>query len=678
MFDLKNRLRQGVSSFLFPGLNDKIARVQGKKGVLTFEQYIDIEKGGKIKAGDYQSMVKDIMGWAYSCINVLSFDVAKVPSYIYKVKGKELKLVEDHPYYKVRNNPNKFMLSWELKILTQGFLEATGNAYWYTPKTIIKRPYAIFILPSDRVTKRWDNGRFVYDYFNGRDSMTFEQEEIIHFKYPNLANINKGMGPMEAARLGINLETSMDVFQLALFKNKARPDGVLSTKEELEPDEAERLKIQWDKQHKGIEKVGSIAVLGYGAEYKPITISPKDMEFILSQERTMEKICAIFNVPPYKIGKVKDVNRANAHELEHSYQSNTIAPRLKMRDEYETQIVKWYDDTLVIKSDDVVPRDKLFLLKQEAQDLKYAVVVINEVREKRGLEPKPWGDVPFLPMNMFPIGSAAPPKEEEGKLFKFWDPGSVPSIKMMLKAYTKQQFKAQYWKYYIRRTEQEEKLMISKLQDYFVAQEKRVLANLKKHGKAYKQEELILFSLYDWDGKLLRLMEPLVRASVESGGSLLVEDFGLGIDFDIISPFVEDFFKGREKLIKGINTKTFNKLKKSLNEGYINGETIEQLRGRIEYVYKEAIGPRSALIARTEVNTANNFGHIESMRQAAVEKKEWVTAGDGVPPTRQTHMDNELDGCIGLNEIFEGTGEEYPSEPNCRCVVIPCLEQYTD
>lgn len=676
MFDLKNRLRQGVSSFLFPGLYDKIARVQGKKGVFSFEQYIDIERGGKIKAGDYQSMVKDIMGWTYACINILSFDVAKVPSYIYKEKGKELTLVEDHPYHKLRKKPNPYNLMWELKLLTQGFLEATGSAYWLTPKTILKRPYAIHLLPSNRVTKRWDNGRFLYDYFNGKDSMTFDQDEIIHFKYPNLADINKGMGPVEAARLGINLETSMDVFQLTLFKNKARPDGVLSTKEEIDDDEAKRLKVLWDKQHKGIEKVGSIAVLGSGAEYKPITISPKDMEFILSQEKTMEKICAIFNVPPYKIGKVKDVNRANAHELEHSYQSNTISPRLKLRDEYETQIIKWYDDTLIIKSDDVVPRDKEFLLKQEDQDLKHAVVVINEVREKRGLEPKPWGDVPFLPMNMFPIGSVPLKEEGDDKRYRFTNAAVVPTIKSMLKALTKRQFKELYWKYYIRRTEQEERLMISKLQDYFVAQKKKVLANLKRHGKAYKQEELILFVLYEWDEKLLKTMEPLVRASVENGGTLLIEDFGLDITFDFTSPFVEEFFKGREKLIKGINTKTFNELKSTLNEGLVNGETIEQLRGRIEHVYKIAEGPRSALIARTEVNTANNFGHMESMRQAGLEKKEWVTAGDGVPPTRQTHMDNELQGCIGLNDIFEGTGEEYPGEPNCRCVVIPCMEQF--
>ena len=124
--------------------------------------------------------------------------------------------------------------------------------------------------------------------------------------------------------------------------------------------------------------------------------------------------------------------------------------------------------------------------------------------------------------------------------------------------------------------------------------------------------------------------------------------------------------------IKHINRTTFNALTKELNEGIANGETVNELATRVEKVYVEAKGPRSKLIARTETNTANNYGHMEAMRQAAIEKKEWVTAGD--EHVRIPHYDNEGDRCIGLNDTFSGTGEEYPTEPNCRCVVIPCME----
>jgi hypothetical protein len=62
---------------------------------------------------------------------------------------------------------------------------------------------------------------------------------------------------------------------------------------------------------------------------------------------------------------------------------------------------------------------------------------------------------------------------------------------------------------------------------------------------------------------------------------------------------------------------------------------------------------------------------MEAMRQAAIDKKEWITAGD--ENVRDTHIMNQGDGCIPLENSFSGTGESYPGEYNCRCVVIPCM-----
>jgi len=109
-----------------------------------------------------------------------------------------------------------------------------------------------------------------------------------------------------------------------------------------------------------------------------------------------------------------------------------------------------------------------------------------------------------------------------------------------------------------------------------------------------------------------------------------------------------------------------------INAGINEGETIKQLSSRVRNVYDEARGPRSLKIARTEVNTATNFGHMESMRQASIQKKEWITAMDD--DVRKTHELNEGDGCISLERAFSGTGESYPGEINCRCTVIPCLK----
>jgi HK97 family phage portal protein len=671
MFEIiKSKMKEGLRNFLFTDEGSKGV----SSGVFSLQELVDMDRHGQVKAGNYESMVKANVGIVYRCINILAFDVASVPFYVKKREGKEKKIIEDHPFYKLYENPNPYMLGWELKWFQQGFLDGTGNSYLYVPRTLLNRPYQLYILPTQNVNKRIDNGRFLYDYFNGRESMTFTEEEIVHFKYPNIANINIGMGPIEAARMEVNKDLYMNMFHLSLFANRARPDGVLATEMELNPEQIKELRTQWNKAHRGMGKVAKIAVLTKGLKYDPITIAPKDLEYVTGQGMNAERILGIFGVPKDRFNMTDTVNLANADAMERAYYKSTIAPRVKLRDAHMTKIVKLYDPRLFVESENMIPEDKEFKLKEEKQDLENAVITINEVRNRRGLDPVPWGDVPFMPFNMMPIGSGIT-KKDEGKIYtlpKDLKPSEALTYNKQWEAF-KKQWKEQYWKGYVRRTEGEERLYISKLRDYFNEQEKRVLANIRKYGKAYKKVSLFLFSLFEWDEKITDLMEPLAKASIKNGAETLIEDFSLGISFDITSPFIPEFFKGREMLITNINRETFEQLKNTLEEGLANGETIKELSNRVGNVYDVARGSRSKLIARTEVNTANNFGHMEAMRQAEIEKKEWVTAGD--EKVRDEHVQNEADGCIGRNDTFSGTGESYPGEPNCRCVVTPCLDE---
>ena len=640
-------------------------------GSYSFQQWPLWGRGEKVKEGDYASMVKSNKDYVYACINCLAFNVSKVPFYIYKHTGKEDILIEEHPFYNLIKKPNEHMLSCVMLYLLQAYLDATGNAYLYHPLTGVKRPGALYILESQLVNPRIVKGKFYYDYNHGGQMKTFEEEEVLHFMYPNMENIYRGMGPVEAARMGINLSEYMGQYQLSLMANRARPDGILKTEETVSPQEARRVGKEWKKQYGGVDKAGSVAVLGKGLDYQTVALSPKDLAFIESKEKTKEDICTMFGVSLYKLGQVKDINRANALELEHSFQKDTITPRLFWRDAYLTQLVQIYDTRLIIKSESVVPRDKEFGLKERDINMKHGIWTIDDVKRQIGEDEVPWGKRPWLPFNLMQVGSVKPEKEEP-KEFPILS--SYVIAKEFPHKHIKEQFKEQYWKGYIRKTQGEERLMISKLRDYFEKQKKRVLANLKKYKKDYKViTSFFLFDMNEWNGTLIDILFPLVRASVLSGGETLIEDFGLDVTFDISSPFVSDFFKMREMKIKHINRETFDKLTKALDEGIAEGETIKQLAGRVEGVYSDAEGYRSRLIARTETNIANNFGHMESMRLASIEKKEWTTAMD--ENVRDTHEMNGLQGCIGLYETFSGTGESYPGEPNCRCVVIPCMEK---
>jgi len=618
-----------------------------------------------VKQGDYNSMLESNLGRVWNCNNLLSMDMAQIPFRLF-IPGKDEDIpIFDHIFFDLLKT-EPFHNTFQLKYMTESHLNLTGNAYWHTPLNSFSRPVSIRFLFSNKTTPKFDKklGERYYEYDDAGTIRRFPKEEIVHFRFPNPLSDLKGMGPVEAARKKINLIEYMEEYQMSLLGNRAIPPGYIKTDQDLSPKDAKKIKLDWKKKYGGIEKAGEIAIFGKGSDFVKMQMSPDDLQFLSSVEFTEEQLGAMFGLSPYKFGRVKDVNRANAFELDKSYYKDTLTPRLVMRSVTLTEeLVQKYDKRLFEKAPNVIPQDNEFELKKDTELFKTAAITPNQIAQKWGYEAFPEGDVRFIPFNLTRLDMVAPTSEEE----------PVKEMKDVCSVRTKD-WKEKYWKAYIDRTLKHESNMIYPLGKFFDSQQKQVISNLNKYGKEYKASEVYLPPKDIEDKKLIALMKPLILATVISGGETLTLDFDLIIEggFQGNSLIIEDWFKKREMLIKGINRTTFDELTTVINAGINEGETIKQLSSRVRNVYDEARGPRSLKIARTEVNTATNFGHMESMRQASIQKKEWVTAAD--ERVRQTHSMNEGDGCISLERAFSGTGESYPGEINCRCTVIPCLK----
>ena len=82
-----------------------------------------------------------------------------------------------------------------------------------------------------------------------------------------------------------------------------------------------------------------------------------------------------------------------------------IHPRLLRRDQkLNEQLIPRFDPSkrLFLASEDPVQGNQDLDLKQDEQDLKYGVTSINEQRADRGMEPVPWGNVPWLSTHWAP------------------------------------------------------------------------------------------------------------------------------------------------------------------------------------------------------------------------------------------------------------------------------------
>lgn len=105
----------------------------------------------------------------------------------------------------------------------------------------------------------------------------------------------------------------------------------------------------------------------------------------------------------------------------------------------------------------------------------------------------------------------------------------------------------------------------------------------------------------------------------------------------------------------------------AIADGLSTDELAELLAD--SYSFSDA---RAEMIARTEVAFADVQGNMASYRDAGVERKEWITAGDG--DVSDECSANAAAGPIPIDDPFPDGSDGPPAHPNCRCDVLPVFD----
>ena len=121
----------------------------------------------------------------------------------------------------------------------------------------------------------------------------------------------------------------------------------------------------------------------------------------------------------------------------------------------------------------------------------------------------------------------------------------------------------------------------------------------------------------------------------------------------------------------------------------LNEETLEQMRGIIEYAIKQKRGipglsrdlrnqitnmakVRAKMIARTETCNALESAFMDRAKDLKVTGKEWVWVGDSGDWDCMCE-DNANAGVIPIDKPFPSGDMRPPAHPNCRCALAPVM-----
>ena len=265
------------------------------------------------------------------------------------------------------------------------------------------------------------------------------------------------------------------------------------------------------------------------------------------------------------------------------------------------------------------------------------------------------------------------------------------------------------WRNFIRRTRPYEVKFTKVLKGLFKQQEAEVLANMRKHPKAYsdslesgyleatKQNWLSqwLFAEMMWRKRFSNAGKPFIGGVLEDVGQSELTNLIVGIDFDVSNPRVQEFIsKNADKFSFATNQFTIDSLRKELIAGVNLGESIPELTKRVNKVFGFAEKYRATRIARTEILKSANMGAEFAYIQSGVVKgKEWlISAGAcdfckyiaaemnrrplGKPWFKQGDVLTvpSGDGTISM-KIDYGDIQNPPLHPSCKCTIIAVLKE---
>jgi HK97 family phage portal protein len=319
-----------------------------------------------------------------------------------------LEEVTDHPLLTLLRQVNPLHNAFDLWELTQTYLEVHGRAFWYlSMNPALGVPDEIWVLPSQNVTpKRASDSRRPIDYYEYRTGATehrFGPDEVIFFRYPDPREpYTGGLSPLRACYEQVALLSDYAAMKKAIYENQAIPSALLTPADVVGEEERDRLETQWNERFQR-GGAGRVVVTEANMKLQVLSHSLGDLAQLAEMGATKEDVMNAFHVPVSYFSK--ETNLANLQAADHQHKSLAIAPRLTRRDEkLNEQLLPLYDPTgrLFLASEDPVPVNQELGFREREIDMKYGIVTINEVRGQRGLPPVPWGDVPWVPANLWP------------------------------------------------------------------------------------------------------------------------------------------------------------------------------------------------------------------------------------------------------------------------------------
>lgn len=352
-----------------------------------------------------------------SCVRVLSETIAGLPFITYKRTAIGRERDQSLPIFQLlAAKPNRYQTAFEFREMLMAHCLLRGNGY--AQKVFDGRGNLAELVPLNptRVEPRLTpTGEMIYRVKTA-DYQTIElgPDQIFHLKGLATDGIT-GISPITYARESVGLALATEEYGARLFKNDAKPGGILEHPGKLSDEAHQRLKNSWQSAHAGLQNSHKVAILEEGMRWQRIGVSSQDSQFIESRKFQIEEIARIFRVPPHLIGHLDHATFSNIEHQALDFVQHTILPwlrrweqaiasRLLTDEETRTHYCEFLVDGLL--RGDIQSRYSAYAVGRQ-----WGWLSADDVRRLENMEPLPnnTGEKYLIPLNMLDAAASIPP-----------------------------------------------------------------------------------------------------------------------------------------------------------------------------------------------------------------------------------------------------------------------------
>lgn len=264
---------------------------------------------------------------------ILTNSLAALPWQIRKKEGQYRYEAEHDISCVLKTRANEYMTPYiaEKAVYSYAFWHGVGYAYIERDKYgkitgLIPIPIKpeISVNPSDGV--KWY--KFTVpenEIFSRKLSRSFTESQLYIYRFESYDG-QMGLGMLDLAREVLDTDLKAMKYGNKFYSNGARVSGVLEVDGEMNKENRDRLREQFEERYSG-DNAFKVAVLDLGMKYTQLGISQQDAQYIEARQFTVDEISRFTGVPTYMLQSGKQSYQSNEQQ-QLDFVVNTLTPHL--------------------------------------------------------------------------------------------------------------------------------------------------------------------------------------------------------------------------------------------------------------------------------------------------------------------------------------------------------------